>query len=179
MTTPPDIVDATDLAVYLAGTPESIVRQVQATIRSFCGWHVAPELEEELTLDGRGLNHLWLPTLKVKAIASVTDEGNALTSDDFDWSESGYLERRTGTWSTRPRQIVVELTHGYAEIPDDLIGAAVAIAARASSSPSGSVREQTGPFARDFGQVNGVAGGIALLEQEKDILSRYKLPPRP
>lgn len=174
-----DFVLTSDLDDFKAGDAEAIVQQVQSAIRSYCGWHVAPSIDETLVLDGRGSRHLWMPSLYVTDVTIVVDEGTTLTSDDYDWSASGYLERRNGCWSKRPRQVSVTLEHGYEDIPADLIGVAVAVAARSNVSPTGAVRQATGPFSLDFGSFNGVAGGVALLEHEKAILDRYKLPPRP
>ena len=120
-----------------------------------------------------------MPSLKVNAITSVTNCGDVIDPADFDWAESGYIELQCAWWTCRPRQIVVALNHGFDEIPDDLVEVAVSIAARASSSPSGAVQESTGPFSvRWSTTAGGVAGGVALLEHERAILDKYKLPPR-
>lgn len=178
MSTAPDFVDTTDLSDYKAGDAAEIILQVQAAIRSYCGWHIAPSIEQTVTLDGRGSRHLWLPSLYVTDVTSVSNEGTAVTSDEYDWSESGYIESRYGCWTTRPRQVEITFTHGYDDIPADVVGVAVAVAARASASPAGVKREQAGAVSLEYGQFNGVAGGIALLQHERDILERYKLPPR-
>lgn len=176
----PDFAEVSNLTAYRDGEEEAIVRQAQAAIRRYCGWHVAPEVTETLTLDGQGGRHLWLPSLHVNAITSVTNEGVDLDLiDGLGWSASGYLERRGGCWSRRPRQIVVTLSHGFIDIPEDLVEVAVSIASRAASSPSGAVDEGTGPFRAKWATVApGVAGGVALLQHERDILDLYKLPPR-
>lgn len=179
MTLPPDFVEVDDLELYQSGDADAIVRQAQDFIRAYCGWHVAPALTETLTLDGNGGRHLWLPSLKVNSITSVTHCGDLLDSDDYDWSESGYLELRCGCWTHRPRQIVVELNHGFDDIPEALVEVAVSVASRAASSPSGAVQEATGPFSAKWSSVApGVSGGIALLEHERSVLGKFKLPPR-
>jgi hypothetical protein len=173
MTDPlPAFVDATDLADFRAGDPATVVGQAQARVRSYCQWHVAPEITETVTLDGRGSKFLALPSLRVAEITSVTEEGTLLTTDDYDWSASGYIERRNGYWTERPRQIVVVFKHGFVDVPDDLIGVAAAWAARAATSPSGVRREAAGGVSRDYGDSD-------LFADEKAILDRYRLPPRP
>jgi hypothetical protein len=179
MTAPAPLITATELADYLAGEAEAIVEQVQAAIRSYCGWHIAGTLTESVILDGHGSSHLWLPSLHVTAVEEVTDSETDLTTDDYDWSAIGYLERRGAYWSTRPRQIEVTFTHGYPVVPPEVIGVAAAIAARAVASPTGATDESAGAVRiahATFG--GGVSGGIALLEHERQILDRYKLPPR-
>lgn len=167
-----DFVLTDDLTDYNAADPATLVRQAQSAIRTYCGWHVAPSIEETLVLDGRGSAHLWMPSLHVTDVSEVIDEDATLTTEDYDWSESGYLERRNGlVWSTRPRQVSVTLTHGYEDVPEDLIGVAVARAARTASSPAGVKREQAGSMS-----IEREGGGF--LADELAVLDRYKLPPR-
>jgi hypothetical protein len=179
MTAPAPLITAPELADYLAGDAEAIVEQVQAAIRAYCGWHIAGTLTESVRLDGGGSRHLWLPSLHVTAVEEVTDSDVDLTVDDYDWSAIGYLQRRGACWSTRPRQVQVTYTHGYPVVPRELIGVAAAIAARAIASPSGNTDESAGAVRISHGTFGGVSGGIALLEHERQLLDRYKLPPRP
>lgn len=179
MSAAPDFVESTNLADYTAAAAAEILLQVQAAIRSYCGWHIAPSIQETVKLDGRGSRHLWLPSLYVTEVTAVSNEGTALTDVEYDWSESGYIESRYGCWTTRPRQVEVEFTHGYDDIPADVVGVAVAVAARAIASPSGATRQQVGAVALGYATVNGASGGIALLQHERDILDQYRLPPRP
>lgn len=174
-----DFITASDLVSFKSGDPDKIVKQVQGAIRAFCGWHVTPLITDaEIVLDGRGGRHLWLPSLNVVALSDIVNEETVLTSDDYDWSTDGYVELRSGFWTTRPRQISIKFTHGFPNVPDELIGLGAEIAARATSAPTGDVREQAGQVSVQHGTINGVAGGIALLEHEKEILGKYKLPPR-
>ena len=46
------------------------VRAAGAAVRGYCGWHVAPEVEQTITLDGTGGPTLVLPSLLVKAITA-------------------------------------------------------------------------------------------------------------
>lgn len=173
----PDFVSAGDLAKYRDGDDTAILRQVQAAIRRWCGWHIAPAVTETLTLDGDGSRHLSLPSLYVTEIAAITHRGVELDPADVDWSESGYIELRHGRWTDRPRQITVTLTHGYPDIPEDVVELAVSLAARAAASPAGALSESAGGVSLTFGSWNGVAGGIALLSHEKELLSEYRIPP--
>lgn len=168
----PDFAEVSDLDDYRGGDDEAILAQAQGAIRRYCGWHVAPSIPETLTLDGSGSRSLWLPSMYVTAVASITDCGTTVDAADYDWSANGYVRRRCGCWSPRPRQIVVTLTHGYEDIPPELIGVAVSMATRRASSPAGVRREQTGPFSVEY-------AGSDLLQQERDILDQFKLPPRP
>lgn len=167
----PDFVTTADLDNYTSGDSATLVEQAQATIRAYCGWHVAPNITETITLDGTGNRHLWLPSLFVTDVTAIVDEGTTLTTEDYDWSESGYLERRSGYWSIRPRQIQVTLKHGLEDIPADVVGVAVGLAARAAVSPAGVRREAAGAVSLEYELGR-------LLQDERSILDRYKLPPR-
>lgn len=172
MTALPDFAEVSDLTDYRAGDDATLLRQAQGAIRRYCGWHIAPEVTETLTLDGRGGSHMWLPSLYVTDIVSVTNEGETVDLvDDLDWSANGFLWLRGGYWTERPRQVVVELTHGYGEIPDELIGVAAAWANRMSTSPAYK-RETTGPFSVE-------AFDPGFLVPERDVLNEFKLPSRP
>jgi hypothetical protein len=171
MTALPDFVQVADLEDYRAGDPDTLVRQAQATIRRYCGWHIAPNITETVTLDGNGGRNLSLPSLYVTDIDSITELGDLVDVADYDWSVDGRVHRRYCSWTTRPRQVIVEFEHGYDLIPDDLIQVAVSLANRRSSSPAGIRRETTGPFSVEY--------GIDFLQDERDVLNLYKLPPRP
>lgn len=167
-----DFVTTGDLDDYQSGDADTLIEQAQSAIRSYCGWHIAPLIEDvEVVLDGRGTRHLWLPSLHVTAVSEITDETTTLTSEDYDWSASGYVERRNGYWSERPRQVRVTFSHGYEVVPPDLIGIAVARATRTASSPAGVRRESAG-------SVSIERDGNGFLADELAILDRYKLPPR-
>lgn len=172
-----DLVTAEDLAEFRDGDPDAIVRQVQAAIRRYCGWHIAPSLTETILVDGSGSRHMWLPTLHLTELVEVKSSGEVMDADLIDWSASGYLESRCGRFSSRPRGVEVTLTHGYDDSPADLVGVAVGIADR-SRSTGGARREAAGAVSIDFATFNGVAGSIALLQHEIDLLAQYKLPPR-
>lgn len=103
-----------------------ILDGVSDAIRGELGWSVTEETDVELTLDGRGSRRVFLPTLRLTAVSSVTEEGAALVDgQDFVWSGNGTLTRidgdmrRPARWSLLPRSVVVVFSHGYpaAEIP--------------------------------------------------------------
>ncbi|ROZ89008.1 hypothetical protein [Gordonia sp. OPL2] len=92
-------------------------------IRNWCGWHVAPEVTETLTLDQIGHRVLTLPSLHVTEVAAVTDaDGRAIT--DFEWRDIGQLKRRNG-WPVGYRAVKVTLTHGFATVPPEIVSVAI------------------------------------------------------
>lgn len=99
---------------------EGVSKDVQDVIRAYCGWHVSPSITETITLDGPGSDTLFLPSLHVTDVASVTVDGVA--QNEPEWSEAGLI--RGAFHGRRFRSIVVTLTHGYAEPPHALKAAA-------------------------------------------------------
>lgn len=168
-----DFVDTTDLSDFRAGDPATLVGQAQSRIRSYCEWHVAPKITETILVDGRGSPSLQLPSLHVVDVTSITNEGELVDPDDYDWSADGYVVLNNGGWwSRRPRQVEVVFQHGYEDVPADLVGVAVALASRLATSPSGVKREAAGAVSLEYGSSDFFA-------DEREILDRYKLPPRP
>lgn len=154
------LIDSVDLAGF-RGAPFSpaVVEAAAESLRSECGWHIAPVAEDTVRLRGGG-SILLLPSLRVSGVASVVDgEGVAVT--DWEWFESGVLERAGGF----PRVVVVTFTHGYDWCPRELLPV---IAERASSQASGRIKSEA------------LAGRSVSLEGGYDpitdrLVSRYKV----
>ena len=166
-----------DYVAFAAGTDVDQTRfdGAVAAIRNYCGWRIAPLVNETFTVDGPGGTELMLPTLQLVSVESVTDDGRALTDGvDFDWSEDGSLERRYGCWSSRKRGVVAQVQHGYAYAPADVVSVVLDAVSRAVAVPAGQQPEKMGPF--EFG---GSAGGVDFFESEKKILDHYRLESRP
>jgi hypothetical protein len=149
-----------------------------AAIRNYCGWHIFPRKTETVTVDGPGGMILLLPTLKLRAIASLTENGRMLTPDvDFEWSQKGTLRKRY--WTDRYRAITATIDHGFASAPD-LLETVYAIATRAASSPSGATVDTAGPFTLQYAQIApGVAGGLGIMQHERQVIDLYRLPEEP
>lgn len=187
---------AVDFATYLrralsaadTATAEQLLPSASREVRKFCGWHVWPSREETLTIDGRGLRTLFLPSAHVTAIGSVTESGVELVADtDYEWSADGMLRRLGGGyWPSSFRSIVVELTHGYANDPDaptgssgapaDLRDLVCGVTARPFDSPRGRIRETAGTVGVTYPQTGpAISGGIALTRFERENLLTYRI----
>lgn len=138
---------AAELATSLTATEAERLEQAEALVRGYCGWHIAPERDDTVTLRASYGRDLFLPSLYVTSVDSVTDDGAALTvEDDYRWTQSGVLSRCF--WSDT--EVVVEFTHGYEEVPADVTAVVQAIAARMVSNPRNLKRETSGPFTEEF-----------------------------
>jgi len=168
-----------ELALSLANSEADRLDQAEAMVRGYCGWHIAPSRGgSSETFDAIAGNVLLLKSLHVTAVASVTENGTAVDPADYSWTEAGVLTRRCWSWATGP--IVVTYTHGHPDVPSEVAGVVRAVAQRAFDNPGSRPRAQAGPFADSYSQVGfNQAPALALLDAEKEILDRYKLPPRP
>jgi len=90
---------------------------VLAAARHHCGWHVSPvKTGDVLTLDGPGVSVLDLPTGKLNALTSVTEDETALDVTKLTWSGRGLVRKKSGArWSCHYRSIVATITHGFTE----------------------------------------------------------------
>lgn len=160
-------------------TEADAVTRVEAEVRAYCGWHIAPTRTEELVLDGPDTGVLLLPSLYVTDLASVTVDGTALDPDTYRWSRSGVVTR-TGAagWTDEPRGVVVALTHGHPSMPLDVqtvIDQRVNLAVELSSASQ--VLSQVGQVRYAVG-VSGLRETGLLSEPDRLVLDRYRLPYR-
>jgi hypothetical protein len=147
-----------------SGVDEDAWASAVAQIRGYCGWHIAPEVTETLTLDGPGGYELFLPTLRLVDLVSITNDGSAVTEPQ--WSRSGRVGAGYWScWTWKMRGVVAEITHGYEEWPEDL----VALATDMVSGDSGEVVAglTSGPFSVRFES--------PASSRRREVLDRYSL----
>lgn len=162
----PPLVDKADLEGQ-PGAPftDAQVKTATDVVRAAAGWHIAPEVTETLTLDHDGSRLLVLPSLHVVDVAAVRDITGSTPRDltGWRWSGAGMIE---GRFPAGFRAVEVELTHGYATVPDALLGVI-------AGATSGRIRShQAGPFQVTFADEQGATNPQA-------VLARYTLPSRP
>lgn len=150
------------------GLEEWRLNVASGAVRLYCGWHVAPVLEETVSLDGDGGTVLILPTLRLVSLDEVRVQG--VVAADVQWSTHGVIE---GRWPKRRRSIEVDMRHGY-DAPADLLGVVLDAAARAVNSELGGHAETIGPFSFSASE-----GSTALFDHELRVLDRYRLPSLP
>jgi hypothetical protein len=165
-----------------------------AAIRNYTEQHLSLVEDDEILLDSHGWRRLHLPELPVVAVASVTENGTALTAgDDFKLDGAGILHRIGRRWATGIANVAVTYTHGYAEIPADIFEICVRAASRAYQAGlsaaeheglAGVQSKALGDFSVGFGSeqgggigegLMGASGARLLLLSEKDILDRYRV----
>ena len=157
------------LASMPEGVDEAAWDAACAAVRAYCGWHVAPSVTQTITVDGPGGSLLFLPTLHLTDVSSITSDGTAVT--DPEWSEAGMVR---GSWTERFRGVTVTMTHGYTSCPDEIVGV---LREAADRGVEGSAVSQVGQVRA--GGVGGVPGAASFMLEQRAVLDRYKLPPRP
>lgn len=154
-----------------------LLKGASAAIRKYCRWHIAPVLEESLTVDGSGAAVQHFPTARLLSIVEVTNDGVPLPVAGLDASAAGMIERRSGVWSCRFSGVTARVRHGYdlAAVPD-VAQIVVQVVSNALASPMGVTREQAGAIAVSWSMTGpNVAGGISLLERDLAVLSQYRI----
>lgn len=139
--------------------PETLraLNSAMSALRRYCGWHVSPVIETTLTLDGNDRHEIWLPTLKLVSVTSVTVfESNLNSTIDIDVSDPTqfaisseapgvlYRGRASGRWNWGYGNITVDFTHGYDDAYD--WQAAVLELVDRMTSGVGMVVGNSGPF---------------------------------
>ncbi|MGV0627204.1 hypothetical protein [Mycolicibacter minnesotensis] len=152
-----------------------------AAARRYCGWHVTPvRTADVITLDGPGSGMLVLPTLRLTALTSVTEDGIAVDLSTLAWSARGLVRKKSGArWSDKFGSIEVTMSHGFAEAPDwqaAVLSMVDRISEDFSLSSSIASRLVVGPF--EFPEPSAAAG-TAFTLVERAILDSYALEKSP
>ena len=143
-------------------------------VRAYCGWHVAPSVTEEVTVDGSGGSVQFLPTLYLTGVQGVTADGRVVS--DPEWSQHGMLR---GVRSCRFRGVVATITHGYDSFPVEV--EAVARDMASSAGRTGASGMLAGPYQVTYpsGDAGREAGVVGMSGMQRAVLDRYRLAPRP
>lgn len=131
-------------------------------VRAYCRWHVAPSVPEPITVDGSGAAVLFLPTLHLTAVTSITNDGTAVV--DPEWSESGMV-RRAGCWTRKLRGVVANITHGYETCPPEVLAVAAELVTSAGRGGASSVTSGA----------HQVRFEPTLDSRQRSILDRYRI----
>lgn len=171
------LITSMDLPGYSPAEARVAARLASGVVRGYCGWHIAPVLTEELTVEGRGGYVLQLPTLRLTAVTALAQDGDTLVLPDTTWSRRGVLRWSEGRWLSSYGAVVVTITHGYDETPDDVAAVATSVARRALANPESLGQESVAGYSATFPL--GGLGSFALTPAERNILGRHRLPGRP
>ena len=133
-------------------------------VRDYCGWHIAPSITEEVTVDGSGGALLLLPTLRLTDLASITNDGRLVANPE--WSQTGMVR---GSWTGKFRGVVANMTHGFDECPAEVV--AVIREMVDGQARTGVSQVTTGSHQVSF--------DLAPDVRQRRVLNRYRLEPQP
>lgn len=166
------LVAPSDLSGF-PGAPfaDGVVDGAVGGLRLVAGWHIAPSVTETLTLDSDGGTRLILPTLHLTAVTAVRDVSEDAPTEitGYRWSKAGVLSLLSG-WPCGFQSVEVDIVHGYAECPPELLGS-LASACQSSAINHNLSAKSTGPFSETYRDTSG-----SIVDP---VVSRYSLPPRP
>lgn len=159
--------------------PVDSMTAATAQIRSYCGWHVAPVIDETVVISTFGGRSASLPTRRIVEVMSVSIDGVDVT-EKIDWDEGGVITLRSGSFPDRSRAVTVNLRHGFdTESVADAVAVAEQVAARINMGRrnGGDIVQQTaGPFGmRRQARLDGQVGGVGFFASERATLDRYRL----
>lgn len=166
-------ISLSDLVTYQAKDPQQALDDAVAAVRSYCGWHVTPSqagTEVIWSPDGRSL---FLKTLALTAVTSVTQDSAGVNSTSYIFETYGLISRISGAFNGRTKVTVV-YTHGLADWPADAKGVILSLAQRSISDTRGIVP-----------RVGGAGGSVVVMENygaqltegDKAKLAPYALSP--
>lgn len=163
----PDDLSGFPGAPFTAGVVDGAV----GGLRSVARWHIAPSITETLTLDCDGGTRVVLPSLHVTAVTAVRDLSGSTPAEitGFRWSKAGILFR-AGGWPCGFQVLEVDIVHGYAECPPELLPA-IAAACQSVGVGRHLASKGIGPFTESYRDSTGQPADPAV--------QRYTLPSRP
>ena len=175
---------------------ERAIRDATAAIQNYTHQEIEQTEDDEMTLDCAGNSRkLFLPQLPVTKVSEVVEDDEALTAgsdEDYQLGQWGVLHRVGRAWAGGIQITTVTYTHGYATIPDDIVGVCTRAASRAYQAGlrSAEVDAVPGVQGESLGDhsvtysaeggggigegVMGVSSARMLLLSEKDILDKYR-----
>lgn len=151
---------------------EGALKAASQAIRNYCGWHICPSMSCIAEPKGGG-NVKRLPAGYVSAISRVTDGGEELDEQAYEWREDGLLRRNH--WSKKWGGVLVEYTAGYetSAVPD-LAEAVASITSGVLSVAAGVTSESADGVSISY-SANASSIASALTTQMRTAFGAYKV----
>jgi hypothetical protein len=155
---------------------EALLGAASAAIREAAGSPIS-EVTSTVVLDGVQGSRLALPSGPVTSVDSVTIDGNAVT----DYIVHGGILRRGAGWAAgchgiAPAPVEVTYTHGYPEVPADIVNlvcmfVAAGLAEAADGARAGIVGERIDDYSVQYAQgEQAVASAMEIPERTQRML---------
>lgn len=165
---------ASELASYLqqdvdTATATLVLQTASQMFSSRADTMFAPTTVTYTTL-GTGCTQLVLPFRPVTAVSAVR-VATVVVTDYTRIKSTLYRSSGFGTWAFPPQTVEVDLTHGYATVPDDVKGAVLDMAALAYAVPVGAVTSES---IDDYSVRFGNSSSVRLTPIAEDLADRYR-----
>lgn len=164
----PPLATTTDLAGWMqvdAGTlpagAGAVLDRVSAIVRSEARMTFARSQTTLQRMPVEGV--VRLPLRPVVSVDAVTREGAPLA---YDWDAEAERLRVSGCAA-----VSVTFTHGYAQVPGDVVAVVLTAAARVLNNPEDLRQETVGSLSRTYA---AETIGASLSAADKDLLARYR-----
>lgn len=169
-------------ATFDPSTADLYLRLASNEVRAACGRTFDEVTDDVLLVDGTGTGTLLLPEPPITAVAEIVEapgtdyEAVLSATTAFEWSATGVLRRLDGrTFVRRFRWYRVTYSHGFADVPDEVAGVVLRVAARSMTNPRGLKQEAIGRYSFT---VAGESAGVGLLPADLVALGDLVLPGR-
>lgn len=159
---------------------DALISDASASVRGYIGQDItAGTSTDRLKVRSR---FVLLPQRPVTAVSTVVDtDANAVT---FEWDGNDRVTVSAqvfDSWAFEPyrfglQYVDVTYDHGYALVPDDIIGVVSGIVLRSftqSPDEAGIVSETIDEYTYRLGSA-AAAGGFGFLQDERNVLDRYR-----
>lgn len=126
--------------------------------------------DEEVLVDGSGTDTLLLPELPVVDVTAVLEGDTELDPATYIVDRArGAVVHKTGAWRPGRGNFTVTYSHGFEEVPADVIIVALTVAARIYEQ--GIVKQESvGGYSATFASDDPVG----LTRRERDIIAKYR-----
>lgn len=148
---------------------------VSEAIRNYCGWHVSPNLTCTMKTTASG-RFVYVPTLLLTDVETITDGDTELTDGDFEYSHLGIIRRCCFKQFNQGFDAIKVVFKSGIDDDANLKNICAQIVANAIAAPAGVAREQAGDVEIRYNQLDdGLSGGISLMPRDMMLLGHYKL----
>lgn len=179
-----------------------LLAMASGMVRRYTRQTITQVVDDVVVLPGNWGHTLTLPERPVQSVKSVVFAGGTtpntswkLVGDDLFLGTGGYMPDYSGsmvgdqqlwgpagsngspqvmgaTWQGPQTQITVTYTHGYADVPQDIVNEVAGMVALQLSTSVGVTRERIGGYQVEY--LRGEGGGMALTDETKSVLNFYR-----
>ena len=176
------------LGRVLVGDPDRVTRvervleMASAVVRTYTGQFFELVTDEDVVLFANSEGWYRLPERPVVDVTAIADQDAVDLASTYAFDGEGWL-RYSPMLPQAPKpmwtftSVAVTYSHGYVEIPADVVMVVCSMAGRTVSNPSGIRSEMVGDYSVTYTiPGTGEALGLALSRPEMDVLRSYRWP---